>query len=219
VLSCNLFADACSRLQDIEEEQVMVARMLHQLTAPTPGLQFAILRAARAHLELGGPARLKHTYPALAFCGLKALRRLTAAQQASSQEESGTAADAADAAADADGAESKEGDGAAAAPADAPAAAAAAASSGDAVDAESALQWLLEVALQLAEVPAPMQALRLLLVCAHVSSEEAGLEMLAYEFFEQVRLPGQQHAAMCRRYVVCYNSMCRIGDCVVCCSA
>lgn len=31
-----------------------------------------------------------------------------------------------------------------------------------------------------------LQALRLLLACAHVSSEEAGLEMLAYEFFEQV---------------------------------
>jgi vacuolar protein sorting-associated protein 35 len=171
----------CCGLQDIEEEQVMVARMLHQLTAPTPGLQFAILRAARAHLELGGPARLKHTYPALAFCGLKALRRLTVAQQQSQQEESGTAAADADAAAaDADGA-AKE---ATAAAADAPAAAA---GPGDAVDAESALQWLLEVALQLAEVPAPMQALRLLLVCAHVSSEEAGMEMLAYEFFEQVR--------------------------------
>ena len=29
--------------------------------------------------------------------------------------------------------------------------------------------------------------LRLLLACGHVASEEAGLEMLAYEFFEQVR--------------------------------
>uniref|UniRef100_A0A383WCT9 Vacuolar protein sorting-associated protein 35 n=1 Tax=Tetradesmus obliquus TaxID=3088 RepID=A0A383WCT9_TETOB len=164
--------------EDIEEEQVMVARMLHQLTAPTPGLQFAILRAARAHLELGSPARLKHTYPALAFCGLKALRRLNAAQQ---QQQSGAAADA-DASADANGAEK---DAERAAPAAAPAAAAAADAAGDAVDAESALQWLLDVALQLAEVPAPMQALRLLLVCAHVASEEAGLEMLAYEFFEQ----------------------------------
>jgi vacuolar protein sorting-associated protein 35 len=162
-------------LQDIEEEQVMVARMLHQLTAPTPGLQFAILRAARAHLELGGPARLKHTYPALAFCGLKALRRLNAVKQQQQQQQQP------DAAADADGAEND------AEQAAAPAAAAPAAAAGDAVDAESALQWLLEVALQLAEVPAPMQALRLLLVCAHVSSEEAGLEMLAYEFFEQVR--------------------------------
>jgi hypothetical protein len=146
-------------LQDIEEEQVMVARMLHQLTCDDLRLQFAILRAARGHLELGGPARMRHTLPALAFCALKALRRLEPEQQ-----QQDTAADGAAAAA----------------------AAAGAAAAVEAVTAESALQWLLEVALQLAEVPAPMPALRLLLVCAHISSEEAGLEMLAYEFFEQV---------------------------------
>lgn len=50
--------------------------------------------------------------------------------------------------------------------------------SGD-VDSEQVLQWLLEVALVLADVPAPLQALRVLLACAHVTSEEAGLEMLA----------------------------------------
>ncbi|KAF6251478.1 vacuolar protein sorting-associated protein 35 [Scenedesmus sp. NREL 46B-D3] len=186
--------------EDIEEEQVMVARMLHQLTAPTPGLQFAILRAARAHLELGGPARLKHTYPALAFCGLKAIRRLTAPQQQQQQPDTAADTDAAAAADDAEGAgkEAESDAPAAAAPADAPASATG--SAADAVDAESALQWLLEVALQLAEVPAPMQALRLLLVCAHVSSEEAGLEMLAYEFFEQVRRLG---SSMQRRSVCC----------------
>lgn len=143
-------------VQDMEEEQVMVARMLHQLMCDDLRLQFAILRAARTHLELGGPARMRHTLPALAFCALKALRRLLPGQS-----------DAAAA-------------GAAAAAVDASKAAE------EAVTAESALQWLLEVALQLAEVPAPMPALRLLLVCAHISSEEAGLEMLAYEFFEQV---------------------------------
>jgi vacuolar protein sorting-associated protein 35 len=143
-------------LQDMEEEQVMVARMLHQLTCDDLRSQFEILRAARAHLELGGPARMRHTLPALAFCALKALRRLLPGQQqkpADTAADSGTADDAAE----------------------------------ETVTAESALQWLLEVALQLADVPAPMPALRLLLVCAHVSSEEAGLEMLAYEFFEQVR--------------------------------
>jgi hypothetical protein len=55
--------------------------------------------------------------------------------------------------------------------------------------AEGLLQWLLGVALALSEVPAPLQALRLLLVCGHVSSEEAGLELLTYEFFEQARRP------------------------------
>jgi vacuolar protein sorting-associated protein 35 len=157
-------------LQDMEEEQVMVARMLHQLSCDDLRLQFAILRAARAHLELGGPARMRHTLPALAFCALKALRRLLPQTK--------------------EGATPAEDAAAAAAAADAAAAGAGAAAAEEAVSAESALQWLLEVALQLAEVPAPMPALRLLLVCAHVSSEEAGLEMLAYEFFEQVGAGG-----------------------------
>lgn len=52
------------------------------------------------------------------------------------------------------------------------------------------LQWLLGVALALSEVPAPLQALRLMLACGHACSEEAGLELLTYEFFEQVRGTG-----------------------------
>jgi hypothetical protein len=140
----------------------MVARMLHHLTSDTISQQFAILRAARAHLELGGPARMRHTLPALAFCALKALRSLQPQQAAEGEQPSTSSSSTA-------------------------AAAAAAAAAEEAVTTQSALQWLLEVALQLAEVPAPMPALRLLLACAHVSSEEAGLEMLAYEFFEQVR--------------------------------
>jgi hypothetical protein len=147
--------------QDIEAEQVMVARLLHQLTCDDTATQFAILRAARAHLELGGPARMRHTLPALAFCALKAIRRLPPPSDAER-------AAAAEAASDAAGGSAGAGGGA------------------EAVSMQSALQWLLEVALQLAEVPAPMPALRLLLVCAHVCSEEAGLEMLAYEFCEQV---------------------------------
>eukprot|EP00879_Flechtneria_rotunda_P029400 GHRR01031802.1.p1 GENE.GHRR01031802.1~~GHRR01031802.1.p1 ORF type:complete len:393 (+),score=183.36 GHRR01031802.1:632-1810(+) len=162
--------------QDLEEEQVMVARMLHQLTSPNPSLQFAILRAVKAHLELGGPSRLRYTFPALVFCGLKALRGLAAASPQQQQQLL-------------DNSSSIKADGAAAdqkTAAAAPASAATASSDADtAVTAESALQWLLEVVLQLADVPAPMQALRLLLACAHVSSEEAWLEMLAYEFFEQ----------------------------------
>jgi vacuolar protein sorting-associated protein 35 len=139
--------------QDIEEEQVMVARMLHQLTSPDPSLQFAILRAARAHLELGGPLRLRYTFPALAFCGLKAIRNFAGPGAAATGDQGKEAEDA---------------------------------GSCEPVTVESALQWLLELVLQLADVPAPMQALRLLLACAHVSSQEAGLEMLTYEFFEQV---------------------------------
>lgn len=150
----------------------MVARMLHQLACDDLQLQFAILRAARSYLELGGPARMRHTLPALAFCALKAIRRLLPAGQQQQQHKQASSDSAAAAAKASDSSEA--------------AAVAGVAALEEAVTAESALQWLLEVALQLAEVPAPMPALRLLLVCAHISSEEAGLEMLAYEFFEQV---------------------------------
>ena len=49
-------------------------------------------------------------------------------------------------------------------------------------------QYLLDTCVKLAAVPEPVMALRLLLAGAHSASEEAGLEMLAYEFFEQVDL-------------------------------
>jgi hypothetical protein len=51
---------------------------------------------------------------------------------------------------------------------------------------DALLQWLLRVALALAEVPEPLLALRLMLVTAQAASEEAGSELLAYEFMEQV---------------------------------
>ncbi len=50
-------------------------------------------------------------------------------------------------------------------------------------------QWILQLCAQLAEVPQPMMALRLLLAAGTSASEEAGLEMLAYQFFEEVRAP------------------------------
>ncbi|KAI8469398.1 MAG: vacuolar protein sorting-associated protein 35 [Monoraphidium minutum] len=135
--------------EDLEDEQLLVSRLLHQLAADDPRRHYAILAAVRGHLERGGPRRMRHTFPALAFCGLEVVRRIIAA----------------------DG------------PAPGPNAEADAAAAGD--SAEGVLQWLLGVALALAEVPAPLQALRLMLVCGHVCSEEAGLELLTYEFFEQ----------------------------------
>lgn len=55
------------------------------------------------------------------------------------------------------------------------------------VTCESVLQWLLGVGLGLAEVSEGTGlALRLLLAGARAASEEARLELLAYEFFEQV---------------------------------
>jgi len=55
----------------MEDEQLLVARLLHQLTAEDPQRHFAILKAVRAHLERGGARRMRHTFPALAFCGLE----------------------------------------------------------------------------------------------------------------------------------------------------
>eukprot|EP00775_Hariotina_reticulata_P005657 gene5657-5896_t len=160
--------------EDIEEEQVMVARMLHQLTNPDPSLQFAILRAARAHLELGGSSRLRYTFPSLAFCGLKAIRSFAGPGAAVSGDQGAGDANA---------------------------------GSCEPVTVESALQWLLEVVLQLAEVPAPMQALRLLLACAHVSSQEAGLEMLTYEFFEQAFTLYEESVADSRHKVTALHAI------------
>lgn len=127
----------------------MVARMLHQLMCSDPQLQFEILRAARSHLELGGPARLRHTFPALAFCGLKAIRGITTRKKGKQQ---GSKADDPDKA-------SADGESNATTAAGAAGAAAEGAQLGASSDitAEAALQWLLEVVLQLAEVPAPMQ--------------------------------------------------------------
>lgn len=45
------------------------------------------------------------------------------------------------------------------------------------------------MAAQLAEVPAAEIALQLYLQAAHAASEVARLELIAYEFFEQVILP------------------------------
>jgi vacuolar protein sorting-associated protein 35 len=165
------------------------------LSNEDPQKHFALLKAARAHLERGGPTRIAHTYPALIFCGLQIVRQLGRAKSAAAAEASeGEAAAAAadkDSAKEAEGGEKKAEAAADGTEAAAVAAAGAAGEGGGGgegdVDAEQVLQWLLEVALVLADVPAPLQALRVLLACAHVTSEEAGLEMLAYEFFEQVR--------------------------------
>lgn len=48
-------------------------------------------------------------------------------------------------------------------------------------------RFLHQTASELAGVPAAELALQLFLTCAHSASEEAGLDVAAYEFFEQVR--------------------------------
>ena len=56
------------------------------------------------------------------------------------------------------------------------------------VSAERWYQFLHGTITALANVPAAEMALQLFLTAAHSASEEAGLELTAYEFFEQVWL-------------------------------
>ncbi len=128
--------------QDVQSEQVLVARLLHTLYSEDLAVQFQLLQTAQEQLLKGGPRRLRHTLPALGFAGLALVRR---------QAKAGEAPPAGGA------------------------------------SLEAVLQWLLGVSLCLAEVPEPLLALRLMLAAAHSASEEAGLELLAYEFMEQVR--------------------------------
>lgn len=59
------------------------------------------------------------------------------------------------------------------------------------------LQWIHGVAAQLAEVPAAEIALQLYLQAAHAASEVARLELIAYEFFEQVCHITPTHSVVC----------------------
>jgi hypothetical protein len=67
-------------LQEFDEEQVLVARLLHQLSSPDAGEHVRILKVAQSRLVQGGPRRVRHTLPALAFCGLQLARRSGAAK-------------------------------------------------------------------------------------------------------------------------------------------
>lgn len=134
--------------EDLEEEQVLVARLLHHLTADDPDTHYAILRAVHAQLLLGGPKRLKTTLPALIFCGLGLHRRVAAAASGGAGEEEAAQPQ---------------------------------------VTCEALLQFLLEALQPLCGGPAaqPASGLRLLLACATAASQEAGLELLAYELVEE----------------------------------
>ena len=67
---------ACA--QAFEEEQGLVARLIHRLKSSNPGQHFALLQAARNRFSAGGPRRLKHTLPPIAFSALNVVRRLCA---------------------------------------------------------------------------------------------------------------------------------------------
>ena len=67
-------------LQDSEEEQNLVARLIHQLRSEDLHEHFQILSAAKDRLQRGGAARLKHTLPSLANDALMLAKRISKAQ-------------------------------------------------------------------------------------------------------------------------------------------
>ncbi|CAL5218743.1 g459 [Coccomyxa viridis] len=74
--------------EDFQEEQDLVARLIHRLRSPDPGQQFAVLRTAWERLSVGGPRRLRHTIPPIAFAALHIARKeaATGSGQPSAQE-------------------------------------------------------------------------------------------------------------------------------------
>jgi vacuolar protein sorting-associated protein 35 len=63
-------------LKDFDEEQNMVAKLVHQLYSSGLDEQFAIYITARKRFASGGPRRLKHTLPPLGFQALLLVRRM-----------------------------------------------------------------------------------------------------------------------------------------------
>uniref|UniRef100_A0A7R9YYL8 Vacuolar protein sorting-associated protein 35 n=1 Tax=Chlamydomonas euryale TaxID=1486919 RepID=A0A7R9YYL8_9CHLO len=205
--------------EDMEREQVLVARLLHSLYADDASHHFRLLAAAKQQVQAGGPRRLRHTLPALGFAGLAIVRRLAAGEAAAAEagggskagggrgaDEAGCEGSAEDG--DADGGKTAEG-GTGEGEESVPGAGSGGAGEGggggkgegkastaeavrvepatvEAVTVESVLQWVLSVALSLADVATqPALAVQLLLAGGLAASEEAKAELLAYAFFEE----------------------------------
>ncbi|CAK9260180.1 unnamed protein product [Sphagnum jensenii] len=64
--------------EDFQEEQNLVARLVHMLVNDDPEQMFQILTTARKHFAQGGPRRLQYTLPPLVFEALKLVRSLQA---------------------------------------------------------------------------------------------------------------------------------------------
>ncbi|GLI69968.1 hypothetical protein VaNZ11_014715 [Volvox africanus] len=222
--------------EDLEEEQVLVARLLHHLRSPDPGTHFAILKISQQQLLVGGPRRLRTTLPALVFCGLELHRKLVrppapalAAEAAEKDKgkddmigkdgDEAAAQDGKGVAPAADGEVEKESE----APAPAAAVAAVEQSGSDAdtkpaVSCEELLQFLLAAIEPLCGGPAgqPVVASRLLLACGYVASEEAHLELLSYTFFEEAlilydeALSDQRTRAAALYDIIGYLQRCRV---------
>ena len=74
--------------EDIEEEQVLVARLIHSLYNDDPAVHHAILLTAKEELMPGGPRRTRYTLPALGFCTLQVVRRVAKTSASSPPAES-----------------------------------------------------------------------------------------------------------------------------------
>lgn len=66
--------------EDFQEEQNLVARLVHLLHAEDLDTQMEILTAARKRFMAGGPLRLRHTLRPLCFSSLSLARRMSAAE-------------------------------------------------------------------------------------------------------------------------------------------
>ena len=62
--------------EDIEEEQNLVARLVHQMRSPSDlDTTFEILRLCKDRFQQGGPLRLKHTLPTVVFDVLQLVKQ------------------------------------------------------------------------------------------------------------------------------------------------
>ena len=74
-------------VQDFAEEQGLVARLIHQLRAEDTDDTFSVLRSAHERMQGSGDLRLKHTLPAIAFCGLQLIPEIKARENAGEKAE------------------------------------------------------------------------------------------------------------------------------------
>ena len=164
--------------EDFEEEQNLVARLVHHLRSDNSDTQYRLLVAARKQFGQGGPRRLKHTLPPLAFEALRLGRTLIAAAQPDIPPESSE-----DVGAGRDVDEVRAVAAAGIAPGGAAVAAGIAAGPmGPAL--KKLLQFLHQTIAALADNGQHDVALRLFLEAAQLA-DSAGMEPIAYEFFER----------------------------------
>ena len=76
VIQAGTFSDP---VQDFEEEQDLVARIIHRMHSLDTAQHFAMLRTAWERLSVGGPRRLRHTIPPIAFAALHIAKQKAAA--------------------------------------------------------------------------------------------------------------------------------------------